>query len=149
MKYTYTSKRVGATLIDYTLVFVLTYFYFVAVGTKDENNTYHLTGLPLLALNAFWFVYFIITEKYMGGTMGHQIFKLKVISMDGNELGFWQVFLRRICDALEISWCFGFVAFLLVKSSPYNQRLGDMIAKTRVVGKEEPGPEAVFDFEKN
>jgi uncharacterized RDD family membrane protein YckC len=58
------------------------------------------------------------------------------------------LFLRRICDALEISWCFGFVAFLLVKSSPYNQRLGDMIAKTRVVGKEEPGPEVVFDFEK-
>jgi uncharacterized RDD family membrane protein YckC len=103
----------------------------------------------LLALNAFWFVYFIITEKYMGGTMGHQLFKLKVISMDGNELGFWQVFLRRICDALEISWCFGLVAFFLVKTSAYNQRLGDMVAKTRVVGKEEPGPEMAFDFEKS
>jgi uncharacterized RDD family membrane protein YckC len=147
MKYIYTSKRVGATLIDYTLVFVLTYLYIYTVGTRDDNGVYHLSGLPVLPLNGLWFVYFVITERYMGGTMGHQIFKLKVISMDGNELGFWQVFLRRICDALEITLCFGLIAFLLVKTSPYQQRLGDMVAKTRVIGKQDPATEAIFDFE--
>ena len=147
MKYIYTSRRVGATLIDYTLVFALEIFYVFTVGTVNDRGVHEVTGLAALVPVAFWFVYFIITEKYMGGTLGHQIFKLKVISMDGNELGFWQVFLRRICDALEISWCFGFVAFLLVNTSTHNQRLGDMVAKTQVVGKEEPGPEVVFDFE--
>ncbi len=147
MEYPYTSKRIGATLIDYTLVYSLSFYYIFAAGTRNDRGAYEVDGLPAFVPVAFWFVYFIITERFMGGTLGHHIFKLKVVSMDGKDLTFGQVFLRRICDTLEISWCFGFIAFLLVRSSTYNQRLGDQVAKTRVVGKEDINPEVKFDFE--
>lgn len=147
MEYPYTSKRIGATLIDYTLVYSLSFYYIFAAGTRNDSGGYEVNGLPALVPVAFWFVYFIITERFMDGTLGHHIFKLKIVSMDGKRLTFRQVFLRRICDALEISWCFGFIAFLLVRSSVYNQRLGDQVAKTRVISKDDPYPEVKFDFE--
>jgi uncharacterized RDD family membrane protein YckC len=144
----YTSRRVGATLIDYTLIFALTFYYIFEFGTINENGGHEVSGLPALVPVAFWFVYFIITESYMDGTLGHHIFKLKVVPESGKKLTFGQVFLRRICDALEIAWCFGLIAYLLVRNSDHNQRLGDLVAKTRVIGKEDPFTEVVFDFEK-
>jgi uncharacterized RDD family membrane protein YckC len=147
MEYPYTSQRIGATLIDYTLGYSLSFYYVFVAGTRNDNGGYEVSGLPALVPVAFWFIYFVITERFMGGTLGHHIFKLKVISLAGKDLTFGQVFLRRICDALEISWCFGFIAFLLVRSSAYNQRLGDQIAKTRVVGKDDTNLNVKFDFE--
>ncbi|MHA4810127.1 RDD family protein [Flavitalea flava] len=147
MRYAYTSKRVGATLIDYTLFFALVIFYIVMVGTRDEEGVYRVTGIPALILFLFWFLYFVITEQYMDGTLGHQIFKLRVISRDGQPVTLGQTIIRRVCDALEISWCFGSIAFLLVKSTDQNQRLGDLLAKTRVIGKKDTAEEIKFEFE--
>jgi uncharacterized RDD family membrane protein YckC len=149
MNYPYTSKRVGATLIDYTLTWALTILYIVNFGEEDSPQHYTINGLPALAPVAFWFIYFVITERYMGGTLGHQLLKLKVISRDNNSLSLGQVTIRRLCDALEIAWCFGLIAFLLVKSTDHHQRLGDLVAKTLVVGREDTQSAVDFDFEKS
>jgi hypothetical protein len=61
--------------------------------------------------------------------------------------GFGQTFVRRICDALEIVWCFGLIAFLLVKNTQQNQRHGDLLAKTLVIGEKDVYPEKLFEFE--
>jgi uncharacterized RDD family membrane protein YckC len=82
MNYPYTSKRVGATLIDYTLIWVLDFLYLVEFGKNDNPGHYSMDGLPVLVPIAFWFVYFVITERFMGGTLGHQLFGLKVVSRD-------------------------------------------------------------------
>jgi uncharacterized RDD family membrane protein YckC len=149
MKYPYTARRVWATLVDYTLVFFLSWSYVFLVGDRQDDGKYVVEGWPVFAPVAFWFLYFVIAERYLGGTFGHQLFKLKVVSMNGNELGLSQVFARRICDALEISWCFGLIAYLLVRSTDHNQRLGDLLAKTRVVGISDSYPytNVRFDFE--
>jgi uncharacterized RDD family membrane protein YckC len=152
MKYASTSKRVYATLIDYTLVLTLNVFYISVVGTKDDNypgNHYEITGLPALVPLVFWVVYFVVTETYMGGTLGHQIFKLKVIPIDGGKAGFGQILVRRLFDAVEICWCFGLIAFFVVKTSPLHQRIGDMVARVRVIGAGDEKPEVVFDFEQS
>jgi uncharacterized RDD family membrane protein YckC len=67
--------------------------------------------------------------------------------LSGNELGFGQVIKRRIADALEITWCFGLIAFILVKNTEFQQRLGDLWAKTQVVDRNEPAYIPDFEFE--
>jgi uncharacterized RDD family membrane protein YckC len=137
MNYPYTAKRVGATLADYTLTFGLTFVYIIYFGKNDGEAHYTIEGLPTLVPVLFWFVYFVFAEWYLGGTLGHQFLKLKVVSMDNKDLTFGQVAARRLCDALEITWCFGFIAFLLIRSTQHHQRLGDLVAKTRVIGRDD------------
>ena len=149
MNYPYTSKRVGATFIDYTLTWVLTFLYIVEFGEQETPGHYSVNGLPAFVPVVFWFVYFVITERYMGGTLGHQLCRLKVVSQDNNSLSLGQVTVRRLCDALEIAWCFGLIAFLLVKSTDKHQRLGDLVAKTMVIGREDTQTAIEFDFEKS
>ena len=147
MNYPYTSKRVVACLIDYTLIFVLTYYYVKYFGEEDTEGTYHVRNFAVLPPVALWFVYFVVAEAF-GGTLGHRIFGLKIVSMDGQEVTFGRILIRRLCDAVEISWCFGFIAFLLVKNTQHHQRLGDIVAKTQVLGKGDLAPSVEFDFEK-
>ena len=85
----------------------------------------------------------------MGGTMGHLICKIKVVSQTKERVTLWRTFKRRVMDALEIAWCFGLIAYLLAKNTQYNQRLGDILAKTCVIGKDDLFQEVQFDFEKN
>lgn len=148
MKYPYTGKRVAACLIDYTLIFALTYCYIRYFGEEDAEGSYHVRNLAVLPPIALWFVYFVVAETF-GGTLGHRIFRLKVVSRDSQEVTFGRILVRRLCDTLEISWCFGFIAFLLVKNTQYHQRLGDIVARTQVLGKEDLAPSVDFDFEKN
>jgi uncharacterized RDD family membrane protein YckC len=150
MKYPYIARRVWATVIDYTLIFFLSWSYIYLAGERQDDGKYVVNGLPALAPIAIWLVYFVIAERYLGGTFGHQLFKLKVVSMDGSGLFFGQVLVRRLCDALEIAWCFGLIAYLLVRATANNQRLGDLLAKTRVVGRNDSYPymDVRFDFER-
>jgi uncharacterized RDD family membrane protein YckC len=131
---TTTSKRVKATLIDYTLMFGLFIYLIVELGYKNDEGGYTLSGWLNTIPLSIWFLYFPVAEYFLGGTLGHQLYKLKVISANYQPLTFYQVFLRRISDALEISWCFGLIAYILVKNTPHNQRLGDLWAKTLVIG---------------
>jgi len=143
----YISKRVTATFIDYTLTFALTFAYIYIVGQPDESGAHVVTGLPALVPVLFWFLYFIICETYLDGTLGHQLLKVKVMSADGKTPVFSQILLRRLADAIEIAWCFGLIAFVIVKSTPNSQRLGDIWAKTIVIGKNDTFPVPKFDFE--
>lgn len=146
--YKYIPKRVRATIIDYLVATFIFVFYILMVGKSDGQGTYMVSGFPALVLSFILFAYFILTERYMGGTLGHQLFKLKVVSLNGESPDFRQIFVRRICDLVEIVWCFGLIAYLLATNTDQNQRLGDLLAKTIVIGKEETYPNIVFDFEK-
>lgn len=133
----YIGKRVAATLIDYTLMFAIFIFMIYEFGHPNDEGGYTLSGWWNLIPISFWFVYFIITEYFLGGTLGHQLYKLKVVSVNNQPATFGQIALRRISDTLEISWCFGLIAYILVKNTPNNQRLGDLWAKTMVIGLEQ------------
>lgn len=143
----YISKRVGATLIDYTLIYILTFFYIYTAGEQNQEGTYVVTGLPALVPMFIWFLYFVIAEYNLGGTLGHQLLKIKVVSIDNSSLHFGQILVRRIADIIEISWCFGLIAFIIAKSTDKNQRLGDLWAKTIVTGASEESNPIKFDFE--
>jgi uncharacterized RDD family membrane protein YckC len=146
--YPYTLRRVAATLIDYTILFGISFFYIIKVGAEISPGYYSVRGVKALFPEAFWFAFIMLTERFMDGTLGHQICGIKVVSMDGNELTFFQVVLRRMMDLFDICLSFGLIAFVLVKATDGNQRIGDLVAKTRVIGKNDEYRVVKFDFEK-
>lgn len=148
MKHPYTIRRICATLVDYTIIFFLSYAYIYLTGERQDNGVYKVTGFAALVPFVLWFVYFVIAESSMQATLGHQLFKLKVIDMAGRAPDFGRVLVRRLFDLLEIVWCLGIIAFVLVVSTTDHQRIGDMVARTRVIGREDPYPNVEFDFDK-
>ena len=128
-----TGKRIIATLIDYTFLFAATIFYIMAFGEPNDEGGKSISGFPALVPIIAWFLWFVVVEAKWGQTLGLALVGLKVVSDKGGELSFGQVFKRRLCDTIEISWCFGLIAFLIVKNNKTEQRLGDMVAKVKVV----------------
>ena len=144
----YISKRVGATFIDYTIVWAFTFFYIFEFGTQNERGSYTISGWPAMIPTLFWFAYIVLAEQYLGGTMGHMLCRIKVDSVIREEITLWRTFKRRMADCLEIAFCFGLIAYLIARNTPNNQRLGDLLAKTCVIGKDDKYEELKFDFEK-
>lgn len=139
-------KRIAATLIDYTLVFTLSFAYIIYFGKEEEDGTRSVSGLPALVPIAFWFFYFVIAEAFLDGTLGHQLMKLEVVTISGRSPSFSQTLVRRIFDAVDITWCFGLLAFILVYKTDNNQRIGDILANTLVIGKNSHLPTPDFDI---
>ena len=147
MNYPYTGKRIAATFIDYVLVDSLTIFYMVYFGEKDSDGSYSIHGFQSLIPITLWFLYIVVGER-LGGTPGHRIFRLKVVTMDGQQPGTWSTFKRRFCDIFDIYLFFGLLGSLLIRYTQYHQRLGDIIAGTRVIGVNDSINPIEFDFEK-
>jgi uncharacterized RDD family membrane protein YckC len=133
-----TGKRIGATIIDYGIIWSLFIFYITKFGTPNDEGGYSVHGLPALVPIIFWFCYLVLTEAISGSTLGHKIFGLQVVSIDNSKLKFSQVIKRRVTDAIEIHGFGGLLAFILVKNTKFNQRLGDIWAKTIVIDKNDP-----------
>lgn len=125
--------RVGAAIFDYLIFLVVVIFFVFFLGKKVDSNSYQLRGSLGLLPFIFWFIYFVIIESVLKGTLGKRLMGLRVFSLDNEPLKFSQVFKRRICDTLDICWCFGLLGFILMKNTINNQRLGDIWAKTIVM----------------
>lgn len=110
--------------------------YVMYFGEPNDEGGYSVSGIKGLPLLAFWFLYFPGMEATRGQTIGHMITGLKVVTLSGNSVSFGQAFKRRLLDAIDIFATFGLVAFITVKNSERNQRVGDIWAKTIVVGGE-------------
>jgi uncharacterized RDD family membrane protein YckC len=80
----YLGRRICATLIDYSVTFGMSAFYIYSVGREISPGYYRVTGLAALFPEAFWFAFIVLTERYMGGTLGHQLAGIKVVSDDRN-----------------------------------------------------------------
>lgn len=127
-------KRILAGLIDYTLLFGTTIVMFIYFGEKTSEGV-KLTGFPALINMLIWFGYTVGLETKFGGTLGNQMFDLQVISIRDNSttnLTLKQSFIRHLFDMLDL-WFFGLLGILLIKNTQYNQRLGDICAKTIVI----------------
>ncbi|MEN2413056.1 RDD family protein [Flavobacterium mesophilum] len=127
-------KRILAGLVDYTLLIGVTIVMFIYFGEKTENG-YALNGFPALVNFLIWFGYTVGFEVKFGGTLGNQMFDLKVISIRNQgttSLTLGQSFVRHLFDILDL-WPFGILGLLLIKNTKYNQRLGDLCANTIVI----------------
>ena len=127
----YLKLRSLATLIDYGIFGVLFYVYIRSSGAEQDDGSFQITGFPVLAIPAYWFLYFVVLEAVNQATPGHDICKLKVFTPEGYKPSFSDAFKRRICDPIDILF-YGIPAFILISKTEKHQRLGDILANTVV-----------------
>lgn len=128
-------KRMLAGIIDYSLMFGMLYIMFAYFGEPNSEGGSSLHGFPALITLLIWCGYMIGFELKFGGTLGNLLFDLQVISIRDNNstsLTFKQSFKRHLVDMIDL-WFFGLIGILLIKNTKYNQRLGDLWAKTIVI----------------
>jgi len=129
-------KRAIASIIDYTLTFIVFNIYLIKFGEYDPIKNVHQTeGLMTLPIIVYWFIYHVLIEYLTGATLGHYIFRLKVFSSDGYKISIMQNIKRHLADCVDFMF-FGIPAIISVKNSENYQRLGDLWAKTVVTKKE-------------
>lgn len=149
-------KRVIAFLLDFVPFTILGMAVFMPdmLGkTPDElrqmlknPETFQKVELvysQLLTLGLY-IGYCIIMEMRYGATVGKMALKLKVVEADGSKPSLRSAVLRNITKAIELPmlaeheiW-FMMIIFMLPVITRYNQRLGDMVARSAVVDSREP-----------
>ena len=126
-------KRILATIIDYLIIFLITYAYieiFGEINSEGVKAVYNLSALPIIIV---WFLYIVVIEAIYGATLAHQAFNLKVLTSKGHEIDFGNVLKRRLLDPIDLIFLFGLPAFIFVSTTERHQRLGDLWADTVIV----------------
>lgn len=127
-------KRGLATIIDYGLYLIFFIWLVATYGVPDDEGGYTLNNDPKgWWIIVFWTIYFPVIESIRGQTLGKLILGLRVVTKDGDPISFGQAFKRHLVDIIDLSF-FGLVAAITIKNTPDHQRLGDMWAKTIVIG---------------
>lgn len=126
-------KRTLATILDYGLYIAFFFWMVMTFGEQNEDGSYSLNGLKGIWVELVWVIYFPVMESITGQTLGKKILGLRVVTKTGNAISFWQAIKRRIADFLDFG-PFGLVAYLTIKNTPDHQRVGDLWAKTIVIG---------------
>ncbi|SDW22570.1 RDD family protein [Paenibacillus sp. CF384] len=75
-------------------------------------------------------LYFLIFEITLNRTPGKILFRLRIISMNGGKINNLQLFIRNIFRLVDQ---FLFPGVLLIMFNKDRLRVGDLVAKTKVV----------------
>jgi uncharacterized RDD family membrane protein YckC len=126
-------RRAVALIIDYTIFFVYFFWFGYTYGTPNDEGGFSINGWRGLWIEVGWFIYFPVVESLKGQTLGKMMLGLKVVTKNGNPISFVQAIKRHLVDIFDFSF-FGLIAFITVKNTPDHQRLGDLWAKTIVIG---------------
>jgi hypothetical protein len=82
-------------------------------------------------------LYFGVYEWLFGATPGKVILKMRVVREDGGPIPLWSALVRgifRLVDGLVFGW----PAARSMTRTPMRQRIGDRVARTVVVGRDDP-----------
>ena len=136
--------RLAAFLIDFILLGVVFWVFNgiwgVASGAgwmeraTDDPFT-QATGAPWLVGSLFLFcivvAYLVCFWGWRGQTIGKMIMRIKIIRIDGSELG-WSVAAIRFLSYI-ISFLLAFIGYFWVAFDQYKQGLHDKMADTYVI----------------
>jgi uncharacterized RDD family membrane protein YckC len=126
------SKRVLASMIDYAIIFGLTYVFALYFGEPNSNGGYTVQGLKFWVVSLLWFLYFVVAEAEFGQTLGHACFGMRVIRLDNKPLRLGDTFKRHLVDPIDL-FPFGIPALITAGNNPNGQRIGDQVAGTKVI----------------
>ena len=104
------------------------------INTEGEQTVSPIAILPIFI---YWFCYFVVIESIYGATFGHQLFHLKVLTVDRKKINFSQALKRHLLDFIDVMF-YGIPASIAINRSEKHQRLGDMWANTIVVDTKDP-----------
>ena len=126
--------RFVAGLVDYIIIYGLTFFLIFSFGEPNDEGAYSLNGLPALIPIIFWLIMTVGLEIGFGATIGNSLVKLKAIPKNGmnRKLTFGESFKRHLLDPIDMFF-FGIIAIVTIKNTDKNQRLGDIWGNTIVV----------------
>ncbi len=131
------ARRCYAALVDYFVYFMLTviYCYFFA-NVKEwgfSNGQFRMSFDGIFWPSVIiWFLYFPLLESILGYTLGKGLFDLKVIRERKDDFPFKVSLVRHFVDFIDF-FLFGAPAIALVKFTKQHKRLGDILARSRVV----------------
>jgi len=99
------------------------------LASIDEKSFSDLAQLAL----ATYVLHTLVAELICGRSIGKMVFGLQVMGSDGNPPKVWAILLRNLLRVFDVTLG---LPLLLVFITPLQQRVGDLIAGTVVVGSE-------------
>lgn len=132
-------KRFVAGLIDYGLILAYFILMIYLFGKPNDEGGYSVTGLPAFSIIVFWFIMTVGMEQFNGATLGNKLQNLRPVPKSAftRQLSIGQSVKRHLLDPIDLQ-VFGLIAVLTIKNTEFNQRLGDLWAKTVVLDKADP-----------
>ena len=127
--------RIRAGVVDYGIIYSYTIVIFYFFGEPDEGGGHSVNEWPGLSIMIFWFFMTIIMEQFFGGTLGNRLNNLEVWPKDSprQDITFSQSVKRHLLDPFDLGLIFP--AIITIKNTEFNQRIGDLWAKTVVINK--------------
>jgi uncharacterized RDD family membrane protein YckC len=148
-------KRIGAAVVDFILCLVALVVAAQNFGstttTVRDGMTYRqvsLTGWPFVVYCTLVLAYFTLMEWRLGGTIGKLLLRVRVVDAGGGRINLQKALVRnllRIVDGFPFIFPY-LVGLVVIASSAGKQRVGDKVAKTLIVDRQqlvEQVPEAV------
>ncbi|MFN8022845.1 MAG: RDD family protein [Acidimicrobiales bacterium] len=127
-------RRVAAAWIDVVLLGVLAFAFTERVdGGGGAGRRYELSGGPLLLVLAMWLVYYGVAELLCATTPGKWVMGLRVVGRDGRRPTAGAVAIRTVFRVIDGFPALYLVGFVVVLATGTTQRVGDLVAGTRVV----------------
>lgn len=126
--------RFVALIID-GIIFGMLGYLIGAVTGGTTGSGFQLEGGPAFLYYLLSFLYYILMEAFMGGTVGKLALGMRVELEDGSPITIGASIIRnllRIVDFLPFAYILGMI---MISTSPLKQRLGDRVAKTVVIKK--------------
>jgi len=112
---------------------------YVWIGAKystfNETTLYGLCNLSAILYFLTVFVYYVLFEWKIGGTLGKLITGMRVIKVTGEPINLKDSLIRNILRIVDFFPFFYLVGAISIWNSKIKQRVGDRLAKTVVVSK--------------
>ena len=119
-------RRAVATIID-SILFIL--FGFVLAFASGGGDPGTLVNLLFIVVG---FGYYIVLEKVMGATLGKKMMGLRVVTKEGEPIGWMASVIRNVLRFIDGIGMY-LLGAIVIWVSKDKQRIGDMAASTIVV----------------
>jgi uncharacterized RDD family membrane protein YckC len=128
--------RILAFVVDQIIIlfaYLIIFWILALLFSNNMSSDFAQIGIYLLLVPVVM-LYTLISEYLMHGqTLGKKAMKIKVIKLDGRQPEFYDYMNRWILRIIDIWGSSGVVGTIIISSSDFSQRLGDITSNTTVV----------------
>jgi uncharacterized RDD family membrane protein YckC len=127
--------RALAVAADSTLILGIAWTYLTYIANPEQLETNGNTIFRGLLIGG-WFIFMPLAEGIFGCTLGKKLLGLLVVNLEGRKVSLSAAFIRHLADCVDFLGG-GLVGVIVVRATRYHQRIGDILARTRVISKKE------------